>query len=525
MDASFLHVEDSVSHMHIGSVGIFAGPPPGFGAVAAMVESKLHLVPRYRQSVRFVPLDLGRPVWADDPHFNLEYHVRHTALPAPGGEDELRHLVGRVMAQQLDRSKPLWEMWMVEGLDRDEWALVSKTHHCMVDGVSGTDLLTVMMDISDQPVARDVQPWQPDAAPTGLSLATQAVLDMARSPYEQVRAVRAATRIPRQAMSQLGEIGRGVRALGGVVRPTPRSTLNGPIGPHRRYAWAASDVEAIKQIRKGLGGTFNDVVLAAITGGFRDLLLSRDESVERVVRTLVPVSVRPRDVTGKAVGDGSLANKVSGMIAELPVGIADPVERLNVVASQMTGLKESKQAVAAEALTSLTGFAPPVLLAVGTRLASRMGQRNVNTVTTNVPGPQYPLYAAGSRMLRTYPYVPLGGQVRVGVAIFSYDGQVNFGITGDFDSAPDIDVLAVGIEAAMAELLSAARQAERAAAATETAIEAELDIADVVVTELVAAASDDDLISTAAASDALEPVIVDLAAEELVVVPARRRTR
>jgi len=457
MDASFLHIEDGVSHMHIGSVSIFEGPAPAFDDVAAMVAAKLHLVPRYRQVVRFVPMDLGRPVWADDPHFNLEYHLRHTSLPAPGGDDELRRLVGRVMAQQLDRSKPLWEIWMVEGLDRDEWALVSKTHHCMVDGVSGTDLLTVIMDASPEMPTRFAEPWEPEPAPSGTQLALQAVVDMARSPYEQLRAVRSATRLPRQAVGQVREVGHGLRAMAGVVRPTPLSSLNGPISPHRRWVSASTRVDDIKRVRKGVGGTFNDVVLAAITGGFRALLLARDESVDRVVRTLVPVSVRARDASGRAIGDGTYENKVSGMIAELPVGLADPVERLQSIHEQMDGLKESKQAVAAEALTSLSGFAPPVLLALGTRLGSRVAQRNVNTVTTNVPGPQMPLYAAGRRMLHSYPFVPLAGQVRIGVAIFSYDGQVGFGITGDFDSAPDIDVLAKGIETAMSDLLQAAR--------------------------------------------------------------------
>ncbi len=453
LDASFLHIENDVSHMHIASVAVFEGPPPTYEEVAGMVGGKLPLVPRYRQVVRSVPLDLGRPVWVDDPHFNLDYHVRRTALPAPGGEMELRRLVGRVMAQQLDRHKPLWEMWMVEGLEDGHWAVLSKTHHAMVDGVSGTDLLSVVMDTSPVPSTPQPDDWKPSVAPSGFELASAAMLEMARSPYEQLRALRASTRAPRQAARQLGEVLLGVSNLAGLVRPTPLSSLNGPIGPHRRYAWASTTVDDIKQVRKSLGGTFNDVVLTAITRGFRDLLLSRDESVDRVVRTLVPVSIRPRDASGKAVGDGSYENKVSAMFAELPVGLTDPVERLQAVGDQMAGLKESKQAMAGEALTSLSGFAPPVLLAVGTRLASRAGQRNINTVTTNVPGPQTPLYVVGRRMLKAYPYVPLAGQIRIGVAIFSYHGQVNFGVTGDFDTAPDIEVLCRGIEDGMAELV------------------------------------------------------------------------
>ncbi len=454
LDASFLHIEDSVSHMHIASVAILEGPIPPFRAVVDLVRSKLPLVPRYRQVVRFVPLDLGRPVWADDPHFDIDYHIRHTALPAPGGEGELRKLVGRVMSQPLDRTRPLWEIWVVEGLDQGQWAMLCKTHHAMVDGVAGTDLMAVIMDLS--PTAPTIEPdqWEPRPSPTGMGLAAEAVVDLLRNPYEQFRAVRASTRVPRQALRQAVEVSRGLSAMAGLVRPTPVSSLNGPIGPHRRYGWASTTVDDIKAVRKSLGGTFNDVVLAAITHGFRSLLLARGESVDRVVRTLVPVSVRPRDLSGRAVGDGTYENKVSAMFAELPVGIGDPVERLHAVTAQMEGLKESRQAVAGEALTSMGGFAPPMLLALGMRLATRVAQRNINTVTTNVPGPQMTLYVAGSRMVKAYPYVPLAGQVRIGVAIFSYDGQVNFGVTGDHDTTEDLDVLCGGIETGMDRLLA-----------------------------------------------------------------------
>jgi WS/DGAT/MGAT family acyltransferase len=457
LDASFLHMEDDVSHMHIGSVALFEGPSPGYDAFVAMVAGKLPLVPRYRQVVRSVPLDLGRPVWVDDPHFNITYHIRHTALPAPGGVAELRNLVGRVMSLPLDRSKPLWEIWVVENLEEGRFAMVSKTHHCMVDGVSGTDLLSVIMDDSPDAQPRDPGTWEPEQAPPAPLLAAEAVVNLLRSPYEQARALRASTRVPRQAVAQLGEVARGIRSMANLARPTPVSTLNGPIGPHRRWEWASASVDDIKVVRKGIGGTFNDVVLAVITKGFRELLLSRGESVDRVVRTLVPVSVRARDVSGKAVGDGTLENKVSAMFPSLPVGLEDAGERLRAISTQMDGLKESRQAVAGEALTSLSGFAPPMLLALGTRLAARtQGQRSVNTVTTNVPGPQHTLYAAGRRMIASYPFVPLGGGMRVGVAIFSYDGNVYFGVTGDYDTAPDIDVLARGIEDGLAELVALA---------------------------------------------------------------------
>jgi diacylglycerol O-acyltransferase len=456
LDATFLHVEDGVSHMHIGAVLLLDPPAPRVDELATMIAGKLHRAPRYRQCVRFVPLQLGRPVWVDDPHFNLEYHLRHTALPAPGGDDELRRLVGRIMSQQLDRSRPLWELWAVEGLDDGRWALISKVHHSMVDGVSGVELLTLLLDIVPDPPVVEPEPWLPTPAPSARALAVDALATMARSPYEQFRALRAATRVPRAALDQVRAIGRGLGAMSGLMRRTPASSLNGPIGPHRRHAWAQTTVDDIKRVRKNLGGTFNDVVLTAITAGFRELLLARGESVDRVVRTLVPVSVRGRNADGTAVGDGTFENKVSAMWAELPVGIDDPLDRLRMVSAQLDGLKESNQAVAGEALTSLSGFAPPMLLALGARIATKAPQRNVNTVTTNVPGPQLPLYVLGRRMRRVYPYVPLAGQVRVGVAIFSYDGAVTFGVTGDFDAAPDVERLAEGIEDGMGELVKLA---------------------------------------------------------------------
>jgi WS/DGAT/MGAT family acyltransferase len=456
MDASFLHIEDAVTHMHIGSVSVFEGPPPSYQAMKDMVAGKLSLVPRYRQVVQRVPFDLGRPVWVGDPYFNLEYHLRRTALPRPGGDTELRRLVGRIMAQQLDRSKPLWEMWMVEDLDHDHWAVISKVHHCMVDGVSGTDLLSLILDQTPDELPGQPSAWHPGPRPAGWELAIEAVIDMASSPFEMFRALRASTRVPRRALQQLLEIAGGLRATVGAVGSMPRTSLNGPIGPHRRWVETAIDVTDIKAVRHALGGTFNDVVLACITRGFRDLLLERGESVAQPVKTMVPVSVRPRDKRGRAIGDGTLANKVSAVFASLPVGVSDPVERLRAISAQMDGIKESKQALAGETLTNLGGFAPPVLLALAGRLGTKVSQRRVNTVTTNVPGPQTPLYAAGRQMLISHPYVPVAMQLRIGVAIFSYNGHVSFGVTGEYDTNPDLEVLADGIRAGMSELLAAA---------------------------------------------------------------------
>ncbi len=456
LDASFLEVEDSVSHMLIGSVSIFEGPSPRYEALRRMVLGKLQFVPRYRQVVRRVPLGAGRPVWVDDPHFNVDYHLRHTALPAPGGMSELRLLVGRVMSHQLDRSKPLWEMWVVDDLDEGQWALLCKTHHCMVDGVSASDLLSVLLDRRRHPPPAPPDDWTPRPAPGGVELLSGALGESVLLVTDAARQLLA----PRRLAERAHDAARGLLRMRGVVRPTPPSSLNGPVGPNRRWSAARAQLSDIKMVRAAFGGTVNDVVLTAITGGFRSLLKSRGESVERVVRTLVPVSVRAQDARG--VYD----NRVSAIFAELPVGVEDPVARLESVSGQMAELKRSKEAVAGEVLTTVGGFAPPMLLALAERWATRVPQHNINTVTTNVAGPQYALYAAGRRMLEVLPYVPLGGHVRVGVAIFSYNGALSFGVTGDYDTAADVDVLCRGIEDAIAQLLELSESERPRAAAS-----------------------------------------------------------
>ncbi|MFZ0091327.1 MAG: wax ester/triacylglycerol synthase family O-acyltransferase [Solirubrobacteraceae bacterium] len=448
LDASFLHIEDGVTHMHIGSVGIFEGPAPSGDAVRAAILGRLPLVPRYRQKVRFVPLALGRPTWVDDPHFNLDYHLRRTALPSPGGDEELRILMGRVMSQQLDRAKPLWELWVAEGLGEGRWALISKSHHCMVDGVSATDLLSVLLDSRPALDPPEADGWEPEAEPSSAGLVVRSLAHRAVSPYEATRTLMASVRGPRRVVREAVQVGRGMVNLRPVVTPGQSTSLNGPIGPHRRWDWARARLADVKQIREAYGGTINDVVLAAISGGFRELLLGRGESVDgRVVRTMVPVSVRAEHERG------TYNNKVSAMFAELPIGIDDPVMRLAATHEQMQQLKRSGQAIAAERLTALSGFAPSMLLTLGARAGSRIPQRAVNTITTNVPGPQHPLYLCGRRMLEAFPFVPIGNSVRIGVAIFSYDGNINFGVTGDRDNAADIAVLCRGIEHSMEQLV------------------------------------------------------------------------
>lgn len=458
LDATFLEVEDAVSHMNIASIALFEGPPPKPEELHEMVLAKLALVPRYRQVVRFVPFSAGRPVWVDDPHFNLEYHLRHSALPAPGCEQQLHMMIGRVMSQQLDRCKPLWEMWAVEGLELpgepDGWALISKIHHCMVDGVAGADLLSIMLDPAPDTPHASPPRWTASPPPGEAELLARALATAAAAPLQALRGLRA----PRALAERGRDATRGLMRMRDVATPTPGCSLNGPLGAHRRWSCARAELSDVRKVKATLGGTVNDIVLACITGGFRDLLHARHESVQRTIRTMVPVSVR------MPAEHGDYDNRVSAIFAELPVGIADPVARLDSIRAQMADLKASHEADAGEMLTSLAGFAPPLLLALAERAATHIPQHNVNTVTTNVPGPQQPLYAAGRRMLEAFGYVPLGGHIRIGVAIFSYNGHLGFGITGDYDSAPDIDVLSAGIETALAQLLAvcASRRPARA---------------------------------------------------------------
>ena len=453
MDASFLHIEGPNNPMHIGGVSIFEGPPPPFERLEQMVAGKLDTVPRYRQKVRFVPLALGRPVWVEDPHFHLGYHLRHSALPSPGSDEILRRTAARIFAQHLDRNKPLWEIWMIEGLSGNRWVLLSKVHHCMVDGVSATDLMTVMFD--DSPGPTPAREWQPAPEPGRAELVLRTLANQASNPSEQLRVLRAAVRRPRAAIGQGRDVVRGMSSSAGLLRPPAKSSLVGPVGSHRTWSCATVRLQDVKSVRAALGGTVNDIVLTLVSGGLRELLSTRGEAVDgRVVRSLVPVSVR-------SPGErGVYNNRVSAMFAALPVGIDDPVARLHAVSTQMDGLKQSKQAVAGDMLTSLSGFAPPMLLALGGRLAARAPTLGLEIGVTNVPGPQQPLRTLDRRLVGSFPFVPLIGRVRISVAIFSYNGSLYFGITGDYDSSADIGILTAGVEGAMTQLLQAAGRAE-----------------------------------------------------------------
>jgi WS/DGAT/MGAT family acyltransferase len=453
LDATFLAVEDAVNHMHIGSVEIFEGPPPRYDDVYHAIEAALPLVPRYRQKVLTAPASIGRPVWVDDPAFRLDYHLRHVALPQSDPDDGLRRLVGWVMSQQLDRHKPLWENWMVEGLVGGRWALITKVHHCMVDGIAGTDLVAVLLDQTPDAPARVADgEWAPPPAPGTRQLAWHSLAGTASAPCTDARWVFERVIRPVASSTRLWNAIRGLLAVGGVLRSAPvgrRSRLTGPIGPHRRWDHTRVPLGEVRTVRTALGGTVNDVVLALVTRGMRELLVGWGEEVRsRDITTLVPVSVR---------GDarGVLDNRVSAVFAALPVGIDDPLERLATIRVRLDQLKSSGEIDTGETLMAAIGFAPPALHALIARLVVHR-QHNVETVVTNVPGPQFPLYLAGRPMVAGYPYVPLGGNIRIGIAIWSYLGTLHFGVTGDDDAAPDIHRVCAGIDEEMRELVELA---------------------------------------------------------------------
>lgn len=458
LDAEFLHVEDGIGHMHIGTVCVFADPPPTFDEVAAMISAKLHLIPRYRQRVRPVPFELGRPVWVDDPHFNLEYHLRNTALPAPGDDAGFCRLMGRIMSQPLDRQRPLWETWLVEGLEGGHWALVFKIHHCMVDGIAGIELLRVLLDLGAATPVGVPEPWEPRSEPGGPALVLDAWGGLAADVLTLARGLPRAMIHPVGALRAAVETARGLTRLAGDLGATPPLSIEGSIGPHRTWAHSSASLDDVRRIRSAFGGTVNDVVLAAVSGGYRELLLSRGEDADRArVRSMVPVSTRHDD------GRGQPDNRVSILLYDLPVQIADPVARLQAVQAEMGALKASHMAEAGEAVIAVGDLAPPMVVdavsRVVVRAVHRLPQRSINTVVTNVPGPQFPLYCLGHEVLENRPFVPISHGVRVSTAILSYNGLLFFGITGDFETAPDVHVLASAASAGIERL--AARAAAR----------------------------------------------------------------
>jgi diacylglycerol O-acyltransferase / wax synthase len=462
LDSSFLHLERAGAHMHVASTILFEGSPPTHEEFRDHIEARLHLVPRFRQKLRFVPLHQGRPVWVDDPYLNLDYHVRRTALPAPGSEEQLRNLASRIFSQQLDRSKPLWELWLVEGFEGDRFAIVGKSHHALVDGVSGVDITTVLFDVEEQPETPPVRPpkWAPRPEPTDLELLTEALRERTTSPREIARGVRAAVRAPRRVLRGLGATGELIE----TGLSAPRTPFNVEIGSHRRLAFVRADLEDFKRVKNAHGGTVNDVVLSVVTGALGNYLRARGHETEGLeLRAMVPVSVRAEEERG------ALGNRIAAMMAPLPVWCEDPLERLRLLTETMGDLKGSGQAVGAEILTKLTDFAPPTIASQAARL--QPAQRFFNLVVTNVPGPQFPLYVLGRKMESIFPMVPLARRQALCVGIMSYNGQVDFGLVGDYDAMADLDSFALDLEGAVREIVETA-PAEAAHPARGTRVEA-----------------------------------------------------
>ncbi|MGD0376533.1 MAG: wax ester/triacylglycerol synthase family O-acyltransferase [Streptosporangiaceae bacterium] len=462
LDAQFVDAEDQDRHtsMAIASIAVFEGPAPTYEEFIAYLSGRLPMVPRYRKKLRKVPFRLGPPVWVDDPAFDIRFHVRETALPPPGGDEQLKKLMARVMGQRLDRDYPLWEYWLVEGIADGRWAVLSKVHHCMVDGVSGTDLYHVIFDYSPDPPTPAARDHILGEQPSSLSLAAQATLDMAMMPVREAAAIGGALTNPGALVQQVSDTARALKRVAGSLLPATGSSLSGPIGQQRRYTWARASLDDIKTIKGKFGGTVNDVFLAVISGGFRDLLLARGETPDQfMIPSLVPVSVR-------APGEENIYdNRVSGILVHLPVHIADPVDRLTAIRAELSALKASKVSKVMETAVSLGRFTPYPLASVGVQLLYKLPQHEVVTVTTNVPGPRQTLYGMGRKLVEIIPYVPIATTLRTGISIFTYCDDVTFGITGDYASNPDIEVLARGVEDDLATLLKAAKRVTVPAAA------------------------------------------------------------
>jgi diacylglycerol O-acyltransferase len=455
IDASFLTNESSDAHMHVGAVLIFEGPPPAYDDFLEHVDARLHLVPRFRQKLAFPPVETGRPFWIDDPNFNLAYHVRHSALPSPGSEEQLRNIAGRLYSQSLDRSKPLWEVWLVQGLESNRFALVTKTHHALVDGISGVDIATVLFDV--KPVPEPIEPdrdWVPHPQPSSAELAARGMAELAETPFKLTRRALRAAQHPRQTARKAIEAGEALAEVAwNFTAPAPDVPLNAEIGSHRRFAWSRAELDDFKRVKNVFGGTVNDVVLAVVSGALRSWLRSRGVKTQGLeLSGLVPVSIRAEDEHGK------LGNRIAAMRAPLPVYVEDPVKRLEAVKKAMAGVKESKQALGAEVISRFNDFAPPTLLAQASRI--NFSTRLFNLIVTNVPGPQIPLYVLGRELQDVFPVAFLPENHALAVAVMSYNGGIDFGLLGDYDAMEDIEMLATGLTESLADLVAAAESVE-----------------------------------------------------------------
>lgn len=454
LDAAFWELEDGAAALHIASVALFEGPAPSLAAIRRLYSRKLCRVPRMRQRMRPVLLDLARPVWVDDTHFELARHVRRAAVPAPGGLPQLASLMGRLMSTHLDPERPLWQAWLVDGLAHGQWAIVTKLHHSMVDGVAGIAVLEHILDDSpDAPLPRPDH-WAPRPEPAAAVLVVDALGELAaeqgRALVTLARAAGGAVTHPRTATRRAAGLAEGVARFVAAVVPGPPTRLSGPLSAPRRFRTVSADIADVALVRSRFGGSLNDVVLAMVTTGLRDLLVEHERLVPHLVRCLVPVSVRAPEA------GGAVDNRVSALLADLPVEFGDPLSRYGAVLARTRRLKASHEAEAGSWLTDTAHYLPPPLLTAALHVAFRVPHRTVITVVTNVPGPPGELYALGRRMVANYPYVPIANRVRLGVAVTSYAGRLYFGVTSDRAALPDVDLVCAGIRRGLAELLEAA---------------------------------------------------------------------
>lgn len=467
LDASFLYLEESTTPMHVGSVMVFDPPEEGFDydRLVQLISTRIAFVPRYRQRIRQIPGRLANPVWVDDENFDVTYHVRRSALPKPGTDEQLQEFVARIQPRALDRKRPLWEVYLVEGLEHGRFAIVTKSHQALVDGINAVDIAHVIVDGDPAAEGLVTDTWRPSREPSDVELLTGALVDAVRRPSEIVENIRGGIvdvkAVGNRALSAAGDVVSTLART--AARPAPHSPLNAHVGEARRYVMIGTDLEDYRKVRSRLARgryaddvSINDVVLATISGAFRSWLLTRGEAVHSgtTVRAMVPVSMY--DAEARHVG-----SRLTACFVDLPVGEPGPSMRLHQIAFAMRQQMEGGQAVGAESLAGLAGFAPPTLHSLGARLGSAVSRRLFNVVITNVPGPQHTLYAGDARMLSTYPVMPLARGQALSIGLTSYDGGVYYGLNGDRDSMPDVDVLGQSIVDSLAELLDSHRSPSR----------------------------------------------------------------
>jgi WS/DGAT/MGAT family acyltransferase len=445
LDASFLYLDGPCTPMHISSLAIYEGPAPVADELKRHLEARIPLVPRFRQRLETVPLNGHRPVWISEPNFDIDAHLNHVALPGTGSDEALRAVTGRLLAQPLCKTRPLWEMWLIDGMEHNRFAILSKTHHCLWDGVSGVDLHSVLLDTDSEPgPLPEPEPVCPDPPPSRMQLLTAAIRDRVGDAFGMARDAVRAARDPRGTLRSAAELAAGTASLtGSLMKPAPASSLNSPLGSGRRYALGRASLHEVKRLKDRFGTTVNDAVLAGVAGGLRHWHMQRGLE-PRDMKVMVPVSVRTD------ADRGTFGNRVVMLVVRLPVGQPDPLLRLKAVHRTMNDAKGSAQISAGEAYLRMSSFLPPQVVAAVSRAQAYF--RSFNLLVTNVPGPQFPLYLRGRRLLELFPQAPLAANQALSVAALSYDGRIGFGLLADHSLLPDIEVLRQGLEDSMDEL-------------------------------------------------------------------------